>query len=308
MRTLKRFKSLAWLKKETLRHAFTLIELLVVIAIIAILAGLLLPSLAKAKDQAQMTVDRNNVKQILLCSHLYSTENNDYLAHPTWGSDLTGPDGWAYATVNNGKNPSLPNNATPGSAAGQDINSAKFSNQLAFFKIGQLGSCLNQYQVTSCPKDVSTRHQGAKNNPNSLYALWLGRPVKVTSYCWNGTIGGYCGPKAPSDGNGLKGKTFKTTDFLPMDWQFWEQNESQSFFFNDAGNNPQTAGETLSLRHAGTTQWWVSPAFTRRELKGGALVGMIDGHGELVKWPRCWDLINQKIKAPNDILNGPFFR
>jgi prepilin-type N-terminal cleavage/methylation domain-containing protein len=74
---------------------FTLIELLVVIAIIAILAALLLPSLAKSKNQATRINCLSNLKQLTAAAHLYAGDNRDFLPPNIVDSDA----GWVGGDV-----------------------------------------------------------------------------------------------------------------------------------------------------------------------------------------------------------------
>ena len=73
-----------------MRKAFTLIELLVVIAIIAILAAILFPVFAQAKEAAKKTSCLANVKEIATAGYLYAGDNEDVLPGNTWHQEASG--------------------------------------------------------------------------------------------------------------------------------------------------------------------------------------------------------------------------
>lgn len=81
-----------WFSAGPARSAFTLIELLTVIALIAILAGLILPALASAKEKARQTICVNNLHQLGLAANLYWDDNNGrgfrYRTIATNGGDI----------------------------------------------------------------------------------------------------------------------------------------------------------------------------------------------------------------------------
>lgn len=136
------------------KKAFTLIELLVVIAIIAILAGLLLPALAKAKASAQQTLCLSNLKQMNLAMVMYAGDNKDKMP----GRD---------------------------SVPGQVI--WWWYKELVKPYVGMNRAAANTDRVFQCPKD-----RGWPGSGNPLYAKphYLNATLDYGSYVFNGVDAG----------------------------------------------------------------------------------------------------------------------
>ena len=76
------------------QKGFTLIELLVVIAIIALLMGILLPSLRRAKQQAQSVICRSNLKEWGVVFTLYAQDNDDSFPQSIAGNGVNAEEAW----------------------------------------------------------------------------------------------------------------------------------------------------------------------------------------------------------------------
>ena len=185
------------------KHGFTLIELLVVIAIIAILAALLLPALASAKEKAMRTRCSSNNRQLGLAVQMYATDNVDVMPYPSWGWDTTKP-GWLY-TGTNGAVPSI-----------------KPPNTLAAYSSGNLWPTLKTMGVYRCPVEKTNTVE------------WQTRPNQMSTYVMNGAVCGYKKALFPAH----KLAQFKSDRILMWEPDPLLQTGGAANVYNDASSYP----------------------------------------------------------------------
>ena len=248
--------------------AFTLIELLVVIAIIAILAGMLLPALSRAKSRAQTIACNNNLGELGKCWQMYAVDNDDLLVP---NNSVNGGDPGAITNISSGASWAL---------AEPTVEHVR--NGLLFQYNGSAG-------IYRCPSDRSTLQYGPGGDltrtSDGAYNPVPGArgepgPLRARSYTMSLSMNGY-----PEYSEWV----FENMPMFKKLCSIREPDTVKGLVFID--ESPLTIMDSLfghppdyydrEKRGNAPPQWWSQPADRHNQ---GANLSFADGHVEYKRW------------------------
>jgi len=248
------------LRSFTGSSAFTLIELLVVIAIIAILAGMLLPALTRAKQKAQAIGCLSNSKQLILAWLLYADDYGGRL--PPNGNTGMGSLGWVNGSMSWDISVDVTN-----------VNNLK-NSKLGPYTTGPVG-------IYTCPADQYV-------SPLQKSRGWTRR---VRSCSMNGFVEGglYRDPSGGSTWFPTYCRYDKQSDIVrPAPVDLW--------VFND--EHPDSINDGWEITDVGSTAHWTDKPANYHG--GSAGFAFADGHSEVHRWKEASSIVPVTYQSYND--------